>query len=1318
MSSQRRTHNLTKFLPVLIGAMAVFLLSLAARAATITGYSDLVTRLAVNVQADHEIKFVTPTGVDAPTDTVTVSFDNDFDLSAIVTGDIDLAIDTSAPTNDCTGAFTDKTLAAAPGLSPNWGVGVAGRVITFTAPTDAAAGEIPADTCVRVLIGQNASSGAVGTHRIVNPSGAFAHAIGIGGTFGDSGLAYVLNNDSDQVTVTADVAGAGGGGGGGGGGTPNPPTIFNVRTQNITETEADVLWDTDISSTSIVNYGLTVAYGSSASTLGSTFNHSVHLTGLAAGTTYHFRVRSTGLGTAETISGDFTFTTPDTNAPVISNVSAVLITGTSARIVWDTNEDSTSKVDYGTALPYASSVSDAALVNTHAVQINGLTPSTTYHYKVTSKDAANNSASSADFTFTTADTIAPNITNIFVDAITQTTARLNWATDELADSTARYGLTDAYGSSVANANLVANHQITLNGLASGTLYHFSVSSADAMANGATSTDQTFTTLPDTTPPANVSNFVVTPGNTQNPLSWTNPNDPDFAGVKIQRSTIDYPATQNVGVTIYDGAGNSTINVGLVNGVKYYYSAFAYDNSGNFATGAVANGTPFDAIPPGQVSNFVVTAGNAQNTLNWTNPNDADFSGVQIQRSTTGFPAVPGQGITVYVGAAQTYLDPGLLNGTTYYYSIFARDTSGNFSAPAQASGTPVGPVPGPICGNAVCEAPETIVSCPADCLVVPPPPAPFCGNAVCDPGETNASCPADCPPPAQPPVIPPPPSAPSVNRTLIRVFALNRTLELHQNAEREYRILPDRSLTIFVPLTALPSSVMNMTLNFTNGSFLFARTAQSVPEEGYVVDVSAPHTSGKATATIIVKFDNGTTDVIEINVRVESLGSITETKNGQKLPLDGATITLQKRVGDWITWDAILYRQINPVGTGIDGTFAYMAPSGQYRLVAKKNGYREYASAPLDLTTEVINPAIELIALPPSVTDVFIPGAPVIENIGNVAKALGAQGAYVTKILQNEIILDPRVKNATTQVLVPTAAAITTAAVATAVQATSLVSYIYFLLTQPLLLLGRRQRKQYGTVYNALTKLPVDLASVRLIRTSTNRLVRTVVTDKLGRYAFIVEQGEYRIEATKPGYSFPTRFLVGRKEDAEYLDLYHGEKVTVSEEGAVITANIPLDPTEIRKSNKRLFVDEIVRRLQSALAFSSVIFTLIAALLYQRLYLYILVGAQFLLYLLFRRLASTKRPKNWGIIYDERTKKPIPFAVARIIEAQYNKTLESRIADSKGRYNFLVGTNKYYVTVEKPGYEPAKTNEIDLTTVKKEGGVVSRDIPMREKSPE
>lgn len=1161
-------------MPAMIMAMAVFLLSPAARAATVIGFSDLVTRLQVSVAADHEIKFVTPSGVDASGDTITAAFQSDYNLSSVSFDDVDLAVDTDATPGDCAGTFTDKILASAPGLSPVWGVGVSGQVLTFTPPTDAASGEIAAGSCIRIRIGSNAVSGSVGNDQIINPSSPVFHTVTLGGGFGDTGNGYTLNNDSDQVTVTATIGG--GGGGGGGGGVPVAPTIMNVRVLNVTETTADVFWDTDVSASSVVDYGPTGAYGSTVSAAGTTFNHDVQLTGLAPGTLYHFRVRSAGVGTPEAVSSDATFTTADTTAPLISNVQALDITGTSARITWDTDEDADSRVDYGVSEPFSLNGTNSVLTNIHSITVTGLTPDTIYQYRVTSKDAAANAATSVLFTFQTLDTTAPVISNIFVDAITQTSARINWTTNELATSQVAYGQNPTYGGTAGNGGLVANHQTTLPSLISGRLYHFSVSSYDGAGNGATSTDQTFTTLPDTTPPANVSNFNATPGDHQNALQWNNPPDADFAGVKIQRATGGYPANPGAGTTIYNGNGTSKTDTGLTNGVTYYYAAFAYDSSGNYASGALARATP-------------------------------------------------------------------------------------------------QGPVPTTLCGNNLCEA-----------------------------GENSTNCPIDCPPP----VLPPPAH---LDPTSIKFFAIDRLLSLDPDPGGAYRILPGRSFSTDIPIASLPQPTASITLDFAGGTYLFA------PSGGEQwADVSAPSTPGIFTGSITLKYQDGTGETVPFNVQVEHLGLVYVVREGQRVPVQGATVTIEKEINPWVTWDAAAYHETNPTVTGADGLYGLMVPPGRYRIAATKAGYRPASVPPFDVTTEVINPDIELIEIPPPITEVIVPNAPVTENTANVARTLVAQGAYILKILQNEVIENPRVKTVATQIIAPAAAVVTIAVAMTAIQSTNLVSYLYFLLTQPLLLLGRRRRKEFGTVYNALTKRPIDLAIVRLVRAATGKLVRTLVTDKQGRYSFLVDPGEYRIAASKPGFTFPSRYLQDKREDAEYLDLYHGEVVHVGETGAILTANIPLDPVDSVKSARRLIWEEIGRRVQTVLASLSSIVTIVAALLYRLPYLYLLAGIQIALFFLFRRLARPPRPKNWGIIYDARTKKPIPFAVTRIVETQYHKVLESRVTDSAGRYNFLVGNNKYVVTVEKPGYDPFKTEELDLSGTGKEGGVVSKDIPLQE----
>jgi hypothetical protein len=284
----------------------------------------------------------------------------------------------------------------------------------------------------------------------------------------------------------------------------------------------------------------------------------------------------------------------------------------------------------------------------------------------------------------------------------------------------------------------------------------------------------------------------------------------------------------------------------------------------------------------------------------------------------------------------------------------------------------------------------------------------------------------------------------------------------------------------------------------------------------------------------------------------------------------------------------------------------------------------------------------------------------------------------------------------------------------TAVNVFNLGAYLQYLLMQPVLLLQRRKRLGWGVVYNSLSKLPIDLAIVRLINQNTGRIVQTRVTDKEGRYLLMAEPGLFRIETTKKGFIFPTVYLKDFKEDAGYTDLYHGEPLEVKEKGAVITVNIPLDPIEEKPSKTRLIWQQIFRGIQYGLSIASIILAGISMIISPTVHTYIIFGGQIILFLFFLRLAKPPKPKGWGIVYDKLTGRPLARAVVRIFETQFNKLVGSQVTDRKGRYAFLTGRNVYYVASEKEGYEEARTPEIDLRQ-KGKVELVAPDIPMSKK---
>jgi uncharacterized lipoprotein YddW (UPF0748 family) len=186
-------------------------------------------------------------------------------------------------------------------------------------------------------------------------------------------------------------------------GTNPPPTISNVRAENITSSSADIKWNTDIPSTSQVEYGLSTAYGN-VTPLDSNLvtNHSQTLVNLIASQTYHYRVRSQNSAGVESVSADYTFTTAaDTSPPTIYNVQVTNITGNSARITWTTDDPSIGAVDYGITTSYGKSVTESDYSKTHSVDLTGLTQNTLYHFRVRATNGSGLTSYSADYTFTT-----------------------------------------------------------------------------------------------------------------------------------------------------------------------------------------------------------------------------------------------------------------------------------------------------------------------------------------------------------------------------------------------------------------------------------------------------------------------------------------------------------------------------------------------------------------------------------------------------------------------------------------------------------------------------------------------------------------------------------------------------------------------------------------------------------------------------------------------------------------------------------------------------------------------------------------------------
>lgn len=336
-----------------------------------------------------------------------------------------------------------------------------------------------------------------------------------------------------------------------------------------------------------------------------------------------------------------------------------------------------------------------------------------------------------------------------------------------------------------------------------------------------------------------------------------------------------------------------------------------------------------------------------------------------------------------------------------------------------------------------------------------------------------------------------------------------------------------------------------------------------------------------------------------------------------------------------------------------------------------------------------------------------------------VATAFGSvqENAQIAR----EAAARPEVQTANQAIVAPiaviSAGASLIAALSTALPLANAGQFMLLLAAQPLLALTRRKRQGWGTVYNAATKVPIDLAVVRLIDAGTQRVVAAKVTDKDGRFAFTPKAGSYRLEAQKPGFVFPADSLASVADDGRFTEVYHGTLIQVAENGRTLTVNVPMDAENAPAEEPHVLLSVRNKKaLRKAFAATGPLLGLVALAVTPNLLMLLLFLLQLFLYQLFKRLAEPPAPKSQGTVYDLDSRKPIAGAVVRVLSLPYHKVLETRLTDAQGRYSFNVGAGMYELTALKPGYEKTETEPIDFTKIDKPAWIAS-DLPMRRAIP-
>ncbi len=454
-------------------------------------------------------------------------------------------------------------------------------------------------------------------------------------------------------------------------------------------------------------YGLTASYGSVVTSptqvdkdLISYTTCFAKATGLAPGTTYHFRAKAVN-DQATVYTADSTFTTPA--GPVLVTGAATGVTDLAATLNGTANTDGqllNVAFEFGPTTGYGQEFSVATALNSTSatplsVQPPGLLPATSYHYRLKATYYYDSSIVfyGPDQAFTTlaprtAPTVAP--VTVLAAGVTKAVVDCPQVLAGSSDTTVvlQYGPTTAYGSSTPFQTVIpaggsSDVFMMLSGLTANTPYHLRCVATNAQ--GATaSADVVLTTLAS---PA----IIASPATSVGDMSAVLNGSLNFPGLMFPTAVgFDFGPTTAYGTspTPTPGfiAGTGTFNAavaGLLPATTYHYRTWVlYDDTYygpdmTFTTAAAQTPPSVGSINNYQVSvtavtltAFPINAGSSTATVFW----EYQAAGGPVQTASSAT-----QSNDLTIGTTGGYNEITLTNlqpGTTYNYRCGATNGQG------------------------------------------------------------------------------------------------------------------------------------------------------------------------------------------------------------------------------------------------------------------------------------------------------------------------------------------------------------------------------------------------------------------------------------------------------------------------------------------------------------------------------------------------------------------------------------------------------------------------------------------------------------------
>jgi hypothetical protein len=238
------------------------------------------------------------------------------------------------------------------------------------------------------------------------------------------------------------------------------------------------------------------------------------------------------------------------------------------------------------------------------------------------------------------------------------------------------------------------------------------------------------------------------------------------------------------------------------------------------------------------------------------------------------------------------------------------------------------------------------------------------------------------------------------------------------------------------------------------------------------------------------------------------------------------------------------------------------------------------------------------------------------------------------------------------------------------------------------ILVGRRKKGKWGVLYDAITKNPIPRGIVRLYRES-GELAETDVTGNTGVFSFLPPTGRYKLNIRKPGYEFPSKIILG-KRDGEYSAVYHGEVFAITQENPVVDISIPIDPEVYKKikgfkQKLKVFLTKFSGKLNGIIFIPGLIFSFVAYIS-NPVVLNIVVMLFYILGIVVIIIQGLSKSRMWGVVVDEQNSPQQQISLS-LLDTMLNRQLQRRVTDINGRYQFAVPAGSYVIKVTSSDFE-------------------------------